>query len=511
MSRRDDLTAQYRSLQSPPPIQEQQPQGAPQGGKDVGSFYGGMQSRPSRSRAGGWAPIGSNSKGSSGWGAAPAPLPPTQPGHTSTWPTQQPAPQPNTNNMPHTQPASNGPGVDPQTAYQMALSSWQAQRQQAMANGQMVNMAMFPQFEEWAAQNGYGPAPQQRATPTQQPPAPPTFGQRDDNITPVEFFPDGRMRMSDGTIYDPAALGAKISGAGAAGNPGPTPVGQQPPAPGYTMPSQSFPAPQQRSAPQPQAYMPPETVTQAPTPSQASGKGGPSPSLPPGRGTQSLPQAQPGDVRSIYDRPDFAYTPQPTPLDPVFSPGARQRVADVDYAEPYRRAEEVLYGRGRQFDIGAAPSVENRNPSAVTRDLADRVRQLAQRAPRFAFGTDNSAQYQAQGMGNAWIPTSSNSYTQGKQLPPAIQKLVDMGMPIPPALLDSVTGGVSAPLNMASAFTSRGGGSLPSLQGLDRMSQDERGAFSGYLTGPIGMPEQSTIDSIGRPTSNLQGAARSRM
>lgn len=286
----------------------------------------------------------------------------------------------------------------------------------------------------------------------------------------------------------------------------------------------------------------PDPVTPAPPPPQADPRFGPSrgPSdkgsgpAAPRSGTEQAPKqassSQYGPVSlagTIYDRPSFNYTPAPQ----------------------YGRQEEVLYGNGQTGDMmnrntagmanilaqqsmnGGATDMMQRNPQ-LTPQLMARIQQMRDMArqqqmqannnaigaramrggiPRFAFGTDNSAQYQQNGMGNSWIPSTNNSYAQGKEIPPALQKLIDMGMPIPPALLNSVTGGQSGPLNMASAFTARGGGSLPSLQGMDRMSQDEREAFGGYLTGPIGMPEASTMDSIGRPTSNLQTAARSRM
>ncbi|MFA6135547.1 MAG: hypothetical protein WC869_16155 [Phycisphaerae bacterium] len=310
----------------------------------------------------------------------------------------------------------------------------------------------------------------------------------------------------------------------------PDPVAPPQTTPPFTMPSQSLPSNPQRNAPV-QTTNPPDMVTTAPPPRGSEGQKHPRTGAPTGPrqggkeggGVQNAPRsgvapAAVPEYRSVYDRPDFNYSPTPQ----------------------YGRDQEVLYGTGggqtmenrnpgafsgniaSQMPGAGAQTLEMRNPQ-LTPQLMARIQQLrdmarqqqmlqrAQQAPRFAFGTDNSAQYQQNGMGNSWIPSTSNSYAQGKEIPPALQRLIDMGMPIPPALLNSVTGGQSGPLNMASAFTARGGGSLPSMQGMDRMSMDEREAFGGYLTGPIGMPEASTMDSIGRPTSNLQPAARSRI
>lgn len=133
-------------------------------------------------------------------------------------------------------------------------------------------------------------------------------------------------------------------------------------------------------------------------------------------------------------------------------------------------------------------------------------------APRFAVGTDNAQQYANMGMSQLWQNSSNNDYLQGQEgIPDWIKRLADYGAPIAPGLFDSVSGRVSPTLNMASAFGQRGGGILPSLQGLNKMSPGEQQLFSGYVDGPVGMPSMDTIDFIGRPTQNLRTAARSNM
>lgn len=348
-------------------------------------------------------------------GGVPPQMPQLPPGigHTSTFPAPQPPPP--MGGAPHgaQTPMQNGPGVDPQTQYQMALSAWQAQRAQAQANGQMVNMAMFPQYDQWAQQNGYAPMPQRPAEPP------------------------------------------------------------------MTMPSQSFPSNPQRTPPM-ASTLPPETVTQAPPPQQAN------PRQPGGPPQQQQMGSMDPVAGTIYDRPSFNYSPAQNPWAPVQS--GQRRVADTDYRNG---AGQGAYDRDRQ----QWQSRQSRPQNTI---------------PMFAYGTGQQAYNQA-GMGGQYIPSSQNTYAQGKEIPPMMQQLINQGMPIPPALLNSVTGGQNGPLNMASAFTARGGGSLPSMQGYNNMSLDEREAFGGYLTGPIGMPEASTMESVGRPTSNLQRAPVSRI
>ena len=130
--------------------------------------------------------------------------------------------------------------------------------------------------------------------------------------------------------------------------------------------------------------------------------------------------------------------------------------------------------------------------------------------PRYAIGTDMSQQYANMGMGNLWLGSSSNEHLQGyDNVPQWLQTLADYGAPIAPALADSVTGRTSPQLDLASVFTQRGGGILPSLQKLNNSSASENQLFQGYVSGPVGLPDQDVLDFIGRPTQNLRTAQRS--
>lgn len=262
-----------------------------------------------------------------------------------------------------------------------------------------------------------GGAPQQPRQPSQnaqlssgfqreQPPQPqptPQFTSNivgNDSITPVEYFPDGRMRMSDGSIYDPNALPAGQ----------PMPGGQVPPTPpstrpyyggvgvdpqtqyqmdlaawqarraeaiaaGGLVPQVEFPTFEQwlaqrqpgggdaRGQQPPPMTNPPDNTTPAPnlpqppmryrpTPSPDKGMGG-TPTRP---GQQAPMQTQlPGDYNptagTIYDRPGMGpgYGAQP-PL---------QRTADVDYAagpsgvsQPPRRYTVRVPGVNRRTGNG---------------------------------------------------------------------------------------------------------------------------------------------------------------
>lgn len=132
--------------------------------------------------------------------------------------------------------------------------------------------------------------------------------------------------------------------------------------------------------------------------------------------------------------------------------------------------------------------------------------------PRYSVGTDVSQQYNNLGMSQLWQNSSNNDYLQGKEyIPDWIKTLADYGAPVSPGLYDAVSGGISPTLNLANAFGKRGGGILPSLQGLNKMSSGEQQLFSGYVDGPVGMPSMDVFDFIGRPTQNLRTATRSNM
>lgn len=137
-------------------------------------------------------------------------------------------------------------------------------------------------------------------------------------------------------------------------------------------------------------------------------------------------------------------------------------------------------------------------------------RMYGERVARYPIGTDLSQQYANMGMSQLWQNSSGNDHLQGvENIPTWLQTLADYGTPIAPSLANSVTGGVSPTLNLASAFNQRGGGILPSLQTLNKQSAGENQLFQGYLEGPVGMPAQDTLDFIGRPTQNLRTAQRS--
>lgn len=147
----------------------------------------------------------------------------------------------------------------------------------------------------------------------------------------------------------------------------------------------------------------------------------------------------------------------------------------------------------------------------------DNMRQMTQMMdmgmmPRFALGTEMPGAYAANGMANAWIPTSNNDHLAGMDLPKRMQMLTDYGMPVAPAVASGMTGGVAPTLNLAAAMGSGGlgAGSLPSLQAIRNMSPDEQEALAGYIEGPAGVSMANVVDFIGKGTKHLKTAAQAR-
>ena len=130
--------------------------------------------------------------------------------------------------------------------------------------------------------------------------------------------------------------------------------------------------------------------------------------------------------------------------------------------------------------------------------------------PRYALGTDASQQYSQAGLGQLYLQSSSNPHLTGQQMAPGIQTLMDYGVPISPALAASTSGQTLPTLNTASAFTSRGGGVLPSLQTFGKQTKGETENFQGYAQGVIGMPWSDIVDYLGMPTQNLGQAKRAQ-
>ena len=474
MQRRSQLTDQYRGyLNSPsapstagaggaPYRTESRPSngsfygGSGMGGgtPNSGSFYGGLSSSQLP---------GSNGRRPPQWASQlqqPAPQaapPPAQ--QPAQQPTVQPAmqayePPPTTTTVAGRPPAPSYSQADV-TAYMNALYKWQQDRAAATAAGNMVTAVEFPQIDEWMRQQG-APVDQRAATL----PAPPQSGGAGTAIPSGPVNAPNPIYESPPIIQQPVSSGPYTTGQEHTGQPVFT-EGNQPPrstaTPGNTStwPGQLPPPPtgQIRGAiGQPQAGNQAPQPAPAPRPRSSNPQPAPPPQLPQigsRRGPSGPSQSGP-IAGTIYDRPQIS---------------AMQRAAQA----------------------------------------------ISSGVPRFAYGTDNSQQYANAGMSNAWIPSSGNSYLQGRELPPAIQALVNAGMPVPPAVVDAATGRQSAPLNMASAYTQRGGGSLPSYQGYSRMSPDEQQAWGGFVQGPVGMPESSVVDFLSRPTQNLQRAPVSRM
>ena len=117
---------------------------------------------------------------------------------------------------------------------------------------------------------------------------------------------------------------------------------------------------------------------------------------------------------------------------------------------------------------------------------------------RFALGTDASQQYRDAGLGQLWLGSSDNSWTNGMDLPNKLNMLKGYGVPLAPGLVNSATGQVSPTLNLGSAFAQRGGGILPSMQALNKMTSGEREMFQGYSEGVVGVPWRDTIDFLSR-------------
>ena len=148
---------------------------------------------------------------------------------------------------------------------------------------------------------------------------------------------------------------------------------------------------------------------------------------------------------------------------------------------------------------------------------ADFGTQAPQQEPqRFALGTDAGQAYANAGMGSLYLQGSDNAHLQGQELAPWIKTLSETldskgkAVPISPSLQAATTGQIAPNLNMGSAFTQRGGGSMSSLQGLNNMSKGEMENYRGYSEGVVGVPWADMVDYLGRPTKNLQTAGRSK-
>jgi hypothetical protein len=129
---------------------------------------------------------------------------------------------------------------------------------------------------------------------------------------------------------------------------------------------------------------------------------------------------------------------------------------------------------------------------------------------RFALGTDVSGDYANAGLGSLYQQSSGNSYMNGwGNVPDKLRMLADYGAPVPPGVGYASTGRVAPTLNLASAFAQRGGGSLPSMQALSRMTPGEMQNYRGYSEGVVGVPWADTLDFLGKPTQHLQSAQRS--
>ena len=128
--------------------------------------------------------------------------------------------------------------------------------------------------------------------------------------------------------------------------------------------------------------------------------------------------------------------------------------------------------------------------------------------PRYALGTDNSAAYAANGMGSAWINSSNNSHLAGMELPTRLNSLAAYGMPIAPSLAAGSTGRTIGQANVSAAYGARGGGTLASMQGLNRMTPGEQELYRGYAEGVVGVPWADLVDYLSKGTQSLRTAAR---
>lgn len=128
---------------------------------------------------------------------------------------------------------------------------------------------------------------------------------------------------------------------------------------------------------------------------------------------------------------------------------------------------------------------------------------------RYALGTDPNLQaYQNSGMGQLYLQSSQNPGLNPSTLPPGLSGLYNNNVPLPGALVNSVTGQRLPTLNTSNAFNQRGGGVMPSLQTLGRQTQGESELLRGYTEGVIGIPWADFVDYMGKPTQNLQTAKR---
>ena len=128
---------------------------------------------------------------------------------------------------------------------------------------------------------------------------------------------------------------------------------------------------------------------------------------------------------------------------------------------------------------------------------------------RYALGTDTNLQaYQNAGMGQLYLQDSQNPGLDPSKLPAGLSGLYNHNVPLPGALVSSVTGQRLPTLNTSNAFNQRGGGVMPSLQTLGRQTQGETELLRGYSEGVIGIPWADFVDYMGKPTQNLQTAKR---
>jgi hypothetical protein len=160
---------------------------------------------------------------------------------------------------------------------------------------------------------------------------------------------------------------------------------------------------------------------------------------------------------------------------------------------------------GMYANQGGAMPANSSNYQSVYRSI---------QPPQFALGTDASQQYGDAGMGSLWMNSSNNNYASGRELPPNMKTHMDNGMPIPPHVVDALTGGIAPTLNMGNVFSSRGIGNMPSLQAINRMTQGEQANLKGYLQSSVtgsSIPFGDFLDFLQKPTQNLQSAQRARM
>lgn len=119
--------------------------------------------------------------------------------------------------------------------------------------------------------------------------------------------------------------------------------------------------------------------------------------------------------------------------------------------------------------------------------------------PHFAMGTGMYG-YPRYAMG-----------TGQPELSPRLQQLAAYGVPITPGMAATSMGSAQGQLNMANAYNQRGGGVVPSLQGLNNMSKDENDLYQGYVNGPVGIGYNTMTDWLGKPTQNLGRAQQARV